>query len=981
MAHKSAARTLAALWTAAACVVAVSSLRFDGIRQLQSSSSTTAWVVSAMDTNGGTTCIVSRGYLYCTGLNAAYYYQRGIGDPSSMEPMQVLGVSDVVSVHCSRGGNQFAVTSNGSVYSWGSNYYGQLGTGSGGRSLPELFTGLPTQVKFLVAGTLHTCAVLVDGTMYCWGQNDYYQLGDGTNVDRPTPVQVAGLSNVRSGAAGYFFTCANLEDNTMFCWGDNADGSLGDGTQVSRTSPTQVIGLPPASQIAASYSGQVCAISVTADLYCWGRSSRGQLGLGTNVRQLTPAQVPGMSDVVQVVASDEVTMAVVRNGTGYAWGYNDQGQLGLGDFVDRNLPTPISGGIEFAGLAGTSFTSCGYTPRGSAYCWGGSFRGALFDGASLTARLPTRVQLVQHADSILIGSQHVCVHRNAGVQCWGYGSDGQLGHGRWEYSYDLVQPIGLASGVMKLSVGAFSNAVIMTDGTVRTWGRNTYGGLGHSGYTSSAVPLTVPGVAGAVDVDTYLGITCAVLSTGTAMCWGGNFYGALGRPQLTGNDPRPVPGLSNLVNISVSNYHACVLNSTGSVFCWGRNSDGEVGAGNVVNAYDAKVHVAGLPEVVAIKVDASSSCAVTRGHDLYCWGSSQNGKLGYGGEDDQPSPILITSNVTAVSDLMYTACVIKIDGLIYCWGNDWEGELGRGNYFHRTRAPALPVSLAGRAVQVSQGTNVGCAVMDDRSAYCWGSNYAALMGSGEAPSFEPQLILGSSVELHMTAPRCPELVGYEPTSACAGVNQVLQFTSNSLIYTHLLNFSVIQGCTPGMLSTIAPNRTITLPCTLASTASAQVCVDAAALLPGRDISVYSPGSMQCGAIRPSPSPSPTASPSASPSASGQPGGGVNLGASEADSGTGIPSTWLMALVAAGFLGAALLALGAMARHRKQRAEEGTRLADSMPVNKVHASSDGMLDDDVGTQPSPSARVQPVEQVVLSGHGDAWASPRFVDDGV
>lgn len=157
-----------------------------------------------------------------------------------------------------------------------------------------------------------------------------------------------------------------------------------------------------------------------------------------------------------------------------------------------------------------------------------------------------------------------------------------------------------------------------------------------------------------------------------------------------------------------------------------------------------------------------------------------------------------------------------------------------------------------------QSVRLVCNMMDDLTAFCWGSNYAALMGSGAAPPFEPQLILGSSVELRLTAPRCPALVGYEPTSSCAGMDQVLQFTSNSLIYTHLLNFSVIQGCTPGVLSTIAPNRTITLPCMLASTASAQVCVDAAALMPGRDISVYSPGSMQCDAIRPSPSATPSA---------------------------------------------------------------------------------------------------------------------------
>ena len=105
---------------------------------------------------------------------------------------------------------------------------------------------LCTGVAQVTADLLHACAVKTDGTMWCWGANGYGQLGDGTFEDRATPVPVTALgSDVVEAATGYSFTCAIKRDGTLWCWGDGHVGQLGGGDLPTTPTaiPTQVVAL------------------------------------------------------------------------------------------------------------------------------------------------------------------------------------------------------------------------------------------------------------------------------------------------------------------------------------------------------------------------------------------------------------------------------------------------------------------------------------------------------------------------------------------------------------------------------------------------------------------------------------------------------------------------------------------------------------------------------------------------------------------
>src|SRR5580698_9899622 len=98
-----------------------------------------------------------------------------------------------------------------------------------------------TVTPVVEAGSAHSIALKFDGTVWTWGSNAYGQLGNGNNTDSSTPVQVKGLANVVAIAAGFYHNVAVKSDGTVWAWGNNVDGQLGNGTVVNSNIPVQMI--------------------------------------------------------------------------------------------------------------------------------------------------------------------------------------------------------------------------------------------------------------------------------------------------------------------------------------------------------------------------------------------------------------------------------------------------------------------------------------------------------------------------------------------------------------------------------------------------------------------------------------------------------------------------------------------------------------------------------------------------------------------
>jgi YD repeat-containing protein len=136
-----------------------------------------------------------------------------------------------------------ALSSDGKVLTWGDNTAGQIGNGitsTVGISVPIVVPGLNNMLA-VSGGDRFTAALKSDGTVWTWGWNGFGQLGDGTFTDRSSPVQVKNLSNVIYLAARDYHVLVFKSDGSVWAWGSNENGECGDDTLVDRNTPVRVL--------------------------------------------------------------------------------------------------------------------------------------------------------------------------------------------------------------------------------------------------------------------------------------------------------------------------------------------------------------------------------------------------------------------------------------------------------------------------------------------------------------------------------------------------------------------------------------------------------------------------------------------------------------------------------------------------------------------------------------------------------------------
>lgn len=300
-------------------------------------------------------------------------------------------VSNLPNVQVVKAGRYFslAVTSNGRVWSWGSNYNGQLGDGSTADKHTPVKIDSLTNVKALGAGNSHVLALKNDGTVWSWGHNSTGQLGNGTQKDQSSPVKVSGLNNIKAVSAGSSFSLALTDNGRVMAWGSNVDGQIGIGESSweSIEKPEQVAGLTDVVDISAGGS-HALALKANGTVWAWGNNLFGQLGDGTEQFRNEPVRVSGLSDVVAVSAGKYHSYALKKDGTVWAWGSNSNGMLGDGTTTNKTSP------VKVVGLDDAIIISAGYyhghsmSRDGKIFSWGNNGQGRLGDGTERSRNNP-----------------------------------------------------------------------------------------------------------------------------------------------------------------------------------------------------------------------------------------------------------------------------------------------------------------------------------------------------------------------------------------------------------------------------------------------------------------------------------------------------------------------------------------------------------------------------------------------------------------
>jgi len=333
--------------------------------------------------------------------------------------------------------------------------------------------------------------------LWLWGYNTNYQLGDNTAVTKSSPVQtVAGGANWQQVACGYYHTAAIKTDGTLWVWGFSMNGGIGDNTMLTRASPVQTIaGGTNWAQVAVG-NRQTAAIKNDGSLWLWGGDAYGQLGDNTRVDKSSPVQtVAGGNNWKQVSAGYGHTAAIKTDGTLWAWGWNPYGQLGDNTRVSKSSPVQtIAGGTNWAQVACGQYSTVAVKTDGSLWTWGNNSNGELGDNA-ISVPKSSPVQTVAGGNNwkqvaFSPAGYHVAAIKTDGtLWTWGNNVYGNLGQGTIVNGASPAQTVAGGNNWKSVACGSSHTAAVKTDGSLWTWGRDTYGQLGDNTRVHKSSPV------------------------------------------------------------------------------------------------------------------------------------------------------------------------------------------------------------------------------------------------------------------------------------------------------------------------------------------------------------------------------------------------------------------------------------------------------------------------------------------------------------
>ena len=312
----------------------------------------------------------------------------------------------------------------GSLYTWGDNSGGQLGTG--GTADVSYLTPQTDSNSWLkaVTGTdqySHSLAIRADGSLYAAGYGFYGALGLGANADSTT-FAASASGSFTDVAAGNSHSLAIKSDGTLWASGYNANGQLGIGSTTDTNSFTQVGSATDWASVEAGYH-QSYAVTTAGDLYAFGYGAYGSLGLGSTSDQTTPAQV-GAAAWSQISAFQFHTLGIRSDGTLWAWGTNG-GRFGDGGTNNSSTPVQIGTDTWLSVAAGRSH-SLGVKSDGTLWGWGFSNNYAHGGYGSLTS--PTQIGSATNWTKVSAGDDWSAAIDDAkALYLWGSSTNSKTG--------------------------------------------------------------------------------------------------------------------------------------------------------------------------------------------------------------------------------------------------------------------------------------------------------------------------------------------------------------------------------------------------------------------------------------------------------------------------------------------------------------------------------------------------------------------------
>lgn len=518
----------------------------------------------------------------------------------------------------------------------------------------------------------------------------------------------------------------------------SGETSSGDAAPDSTDAPAEP-GAPSRQTVGAD-AWLSCAlerVDTPSPVACWGQFSSVVLSTPAPIGA-TPKRTAGLDDAVNLDVDSDHVCAVRVGGEVVCWGFNHHGQLGLPkDDVFHPGATAVAGITTAVQVTVGGSHSCALLADGHVDCWGMAAWGQLGSteakGLSESAS-PVRVQDVAGAVKIAAGDGHTCaLLDDETVRCWGFNPFGELGHAASDEPTTAGLPALFAGvgPVRDIALAGHATWALGHGGEV--WFAGT-----HQSPDSTTVPVLEQTIPGAVSIAASHREACVTDANGAVQCW--NFWPVLrwgtGEPNLDPSELRAgFSGDARMTEVAIGLDHRCGRDGDGQVQCWGRGALGQLGPSvpppSVV--LDAPVLLTGASHVAAYREATCATVAGAAGGDVWCWGRNDGGRLGPGATDSElPTRVTLDGATAPADDLALgaeSACVVA-GGEVWCWGRNDEGQLGAPG------VGAVKVPGLKDISRVVVGGRHACALREDGAVACWGENEVGQLGLGTTTALE-----------------------------------------------------------------------------------------------------------------------------------------------------------------------------------------------------------------------------------------------------
>ncbi|MBI5778294.1 MAG: chromosome condensation regulator RCC1 [Planctomycetes bacterium] len=437
-------------------------------------------------------------------------------------------------------GYTVALKTNGTLWAWGGNAWGQLGFGDQDACKKPTQLGIDRDWQAIFIGNRHTIGLKTNGTLWAWGFNRSNQLGIGEVCQVRYPTQVGQdryWADISISAGGYH-AIGLRDDGAMLGSGFNLSGQTGaPRSQTNLTSFTEINSGRGWKSISAGWfhtsviksdgtlwtfgagftdykeSGEIprqigadtdwlsvasgghydIALKTNRTLWGWGHNQKGQLGLGDTANRTVPMLISPDSNWKMVSVGHSHTLAIKANNTLWAWGENRFGQLGLGDTEGRLFPTQVGTNTDWASVSAGWNHTLAIKTDGTLWAWGAGIHNQTQEAGASDgpATTPIRIGSDKNWAFVSAGWNHnMAIKTDGTLWAWGDNSLGQLGLGDIA-RVAMPTQIGNETYWSKVECGQSSTLALKTDRTLWAWGNKDEGQLGLSETTHVKTPIKI----------------------------------------------------------------------------------------------------------------------------------------------------------------------------------------------------------------------------------------------------------------------------------------------------------------------------------------------------------------------------------------------------------------------------------------------------------------------------------------------------------